>query len=153
MTQVNVLPGQPPASPQALESAAHELAQDHGETPQQRLELLDAPEEWAAFSLPEKTESGCWRSSVVFEGMHCAACAITLEDALRAVPGVQSVQISGASHRGQIVWSPELTRPSEWMHSVERHGYKALPANDAHAHARRREEARRMVWRWAVAAL
>jgi Cu2+-exporting ATPase len=39
------------------------------------------------------------------------------------------------------------------MRSVERHGYKALPANDAHAHARRRQEARRMVWRWAVAAL
>jgi Cu2+-exporting ATPase len=153
MTQVNVLPGQPPASPQAFESVASELTQAHRDTPQQQLELLDAPEEWAAFSLPEKTESGCWRSSVVFEGMHCAACAITLEDALRAVPGVQSVQISGASHRGQIVWSPELTRPSEWMRSVERHGYKALPANDAHAHARRRQEARRMVWRWAVAAL
>lgn len=153
MTQVNVLPGQHPAFPQALESVASEQAQAQSDTPQQRLELLDAPEEWAAFSLPEKTESGCWRSSVVFEGMHCAACAITLEDALRAVPGVQSVQISGASHRGQIVWSPELTRPSEWMRSIERHGYKALPANDAHAHARRREEARRMVWRWAVAAL
>jgi P-type Cu2+ transporter len=153
MTQVNVLPSLRPASPHAVESVAPELTQAHGDTPQQRLELLDAPEEWAAFSLPEKTESGCWRSSVVFEGMHCAACAITLEDALRAVPGVQSVQISGASHRGQIVWSPELTRPSEWMRSVERHGYKALPANDAHAHARRREEARRMVWRWAVAAM
>ena len=118
-----------------------------------RLQLLDEPQEWAAFSLPEKDESGCWRSSVVFEGMHCAACAITLEDALRAVPGVRSVQISGASHRGQVVWSPECTRPSQWMRSVERHGYKALPANDAHAHARRREEARRMVWRWAVAAM
>jgi Cu2+-exporting ATPase len=136
-----------------LESAALALSSVECDTPQQRLQLLDAPEEWAAFSLPEKTGSGCWRSSVVFEGMHCVACAITLEDALRAVPGVQSVQISGASHRGQIVWSPELTRPSEWMRSVERHGYKALPANDAHAHARRREEARRMVWRWAVAAL
>lgn len=89
----------------------------------------------------------------MFEGMHCAACAITLEEALRAVPGVQSAQISGASHRGQIVWSAELTRPSEWMRSVERHGYKALPANDAHAHAQRRGEARRMVWRWSVSAM
>jgi len=85
--------------------------------------------------------------------MHCAACAITLEDALRAVPGVQSAQISGASHRGQVVWSAKLTRPSQWMRSVERAGYKALPANDAHAQAQRREEARRMVWRWAVSAL
>ncbi len=153
MTQVNVLPGQPAAPTEKGALAALAPAPTEHNTPQQRLELLDAPEEWSAFSLPEKTDSGCWRSSVVFEGMHCAACAITLEDALRAVPGVQSVQISGASHRGQIVWSPDLTRPSEWMRSVERHGYKALPANDAHAHARRREEARRMVWRWAVAAM
>jgi Cu2+-exporting ATPase len=153
MTQVNVLPGLPAAPSEKRALAALALAPTEHNTPQQRLELLDTPEEWSAFSLPEKTDSGCWRSSVVFEGMHCAACAITLEDALRAVPGVQSVQISGASHRGQIVWSPELTRPSEWMHAVERHGYKALPANDAHAHARRREEARRMVWRWAVAAM
>ena len=153
MTQVNVLPGLLAAPSEKGAMAALTLASTEREIAQERLELLDAPEEWAAFSLPEKTDSGCWRSSVVFEGMHCAACAITLEDALRAVPGVQSVQISGASHRGQIVWSPELTRPSEWMRSVERHGYKALPANDAHAHARRREEARRMVWRWAVAAM
>lgn len=148
MTQVNVLPqatpmAAEPMGPMGPSSEDHDL----------RLQLLDEPQEWAAFSLPEKDESGCWRSSVVFEGMHCAACAITLEDALRAVPGVRSVQISGASHRGQVVWSPECTRPSQWMRSVERHGYKALPANDAHAHAQRREEARRMVWRWAVAAM
>ena len=121
MTQVNVLPqatpmAAEPMGPMGPGSEDHDL----------RLQLLDEPQEWAAFSLPEKDESGCWRSSVVFEGMHCAACAITLEDALRAVPGVRSVQISGASHRGQVVWSPECTRPSQWMRSVERHGYKAL---------------------------
>ncbi|PIT75007.1 cation-translocating P-type ATPase [Limnohabitans sp. G3-2] len=139
MTQVKELPPSPVAQ--------------QPDAPEQQAQLLDDPSEWSTFSLPEKTDNGCWRSSVVFEGMHCAACAITLEDALLAVPGVQSVQISGASHRGQIVWSPEQTRPSQWMHAVERHGYKALPANDAHAHQRRREEARRMVWRLAVAAM
>ncbi len=119
----------------------------------QRMKLLDDAQEWAAFSLPEKTHAGCWSSSVVFEGMHCAACAITIEDALRSVPGVASVQVNAASHRGRIVWSPDQTRPSEWMRSVERFGYKAIPANDAHAHERRRQEARRMVWRLSVAAL
>ena len=142
MTEVNVLP--------SLNSdVSHGEAMD-GE---QRLKLLDDPQEWAAFSLPEKTQAGCWSSSVVFEGMHCAACAITLEDALRSVPGVDSVQINAASHRGRIVWSPDVTRPSEWMRSVERFGYKAIPANDAYAHERRRQEGRRMVWRLAVAAL
>ncbi len=142
MTEVNVLPSPPLA-----------IAQEDALEREQGLKLLDDPQEWAAFSLPEKTQAGCWSSSVVFEGMHCAACAITLEDALRAVPGVGAVQINAASHRGRIVWSPELTRPSEWMRSVERFGYKAIPANDAHAHERRRQEGRRMVWRLAVAAL
>ena len=146
MTQVNVL------SEDLLALDAGQGQARSGQDPE-RLRLLDEPEEWTAFSLPEKDAPGRWRSSVVFEGMHCAACAITLEDALRSVPGVSEVQISGASHRGQIVWSSDQTRPSEWMHSVERLGYRALPANDAHAHQRRRDEARRMVWRWSVAAL
>ena len=141
MTQVNVL------SPVCLDTPAGD------EQAVQRLRLLDDPQEWAQFSLPEKNQTGSWSSSVVFEGMHCAACAITIEDALRSVPGVASVQINAASHRGRIVWSPDQTRPSQWMRSVERFGYKAIPANDAHAHERRRQEARRMVWRLSVAAL
>ena len=85
--------------------------------------------------------------------MHCAACAISIEDALRQIPGVESVQVSAASHRGRIVWSSEQTRPSQWMQASAKAGYKAVPANDAHAHERRRREARRMVWRVAVAGL
>ena len=76
MTQVNVFPGLPAAPSEKGALAALALAPTEHNTPQQRLEMLDTPEEWSAFSLPEKTESGCWRSSVVFEGMHCAACAI-----------------------------------------------------------------------------
>jgi len=155
MTRVNVLPALSSDTRAATEAlAATQAASSQGQNPEaERLQLLDTQQEWSAFSLPDKAEVGCWRSSVVFEGMHCAACAITLEDALRSVPGVVSVQISSASHRGQIVWSPARTRPSEWLQSVQRVGYKALPANDAHAHETRRQEARRMVWRLSVAAL
>jgi P-type Cu2+ transporter len=153
MTQVNVFSGVPAhgAEPRDVPQAhSTPVAKSDADA---RLQLLDTPEEWAAFSFPKNSEPDAWTSSVVFEGMHCAACAITLEDALRSVPGVRSAQISGASHRGQIVWSAKLTRPSEWMHAVERHGYKTVPANDAHAHAFRRDEARRMVWRWSVSAM
>ena len=124
------------------------------ETPTaEHLRLLDDPLEWAQFSQPQAGQRNCWSSSVVFEGMHCAACAISIEEALRRVPGVQSVQVSAASHRGRIVWSSEQTRPSQWMQASAAAGYKALPANDAHAHERRRLEARRMVWRVSVAGL
>ena len=117
----------------------------------ERLKLLDDPQEWAQFSHAQP--DGQCASSVVFDGMHCTACAIAIEDALLQVPGVQSVQISAASHRGRVVWSPERTHPSVWMAAAEQAGYRAVPANDAHAHERRRQEARRMVWRVAVAGL
>src|SRR5574343_1819648 len=119
----------------------------------EHLRLLDDPQEWSQFSQPEPAQDGCWASSVVFEGMHCAACAITIEEALRQLPGVQSVQVSAASHRGRGVWSSCQTQPSLWMQASAAAGYKAVHANDAHAHERRRREARRMVWRVAVAGL
>ena len=65
--------------------------------PAERLVLLDDPQEWSAFSRPVDQRPSCWESSVVFEGMHCAACALTIEDALRAVPGVESVRVSAAT--------------------------------------------------------
>ena len=119
----------------------------------EQLRLLDDPAEWPQFSQVDPAQDGCWTSSVVFEGMHCAACAISIEDALRQVPGVESVQVSAASHRGRVVWSAQKTKPSLWMQASAAAGYKAVPANDAHAHERRRQEARRMVWRVAVAGL
>ena len=139
MTSVNLAQGMQPATPWRVED--------------ERLVLLDDPQEWVNFSQPEPGQEGCWASSVVFEGMHCAACAISIEDALRRVPGVKSVQVSAASHRGRVVWSAQQTRPSQWMQASAEAGYKPLPANDAHAHERRRREARRMVWRVAVAGL
>ncbi len=140
MTSVNVAQ----ATPHLLTSSS---------TDAEGLVLLDDPQEWPRFSQPEPGRTNCWSSSVVFEGMHCAACAISIEDALRQIPGVESVQVSAASHRGRIVWSSEQTRPSQWMQASASAGYKAVPANDAHAHERRRREARRMVWRVAVAGL
>ena len=140
MTSVNVAQ----ATPHLLTSSS---------TDAEGLALLDDPQEWPRFSQPEPGRTNCWSSSVVFEGMHCAACAISIEDALRQIPGVESVQVSAASHRGRIVWSSEQTRPSQWMQASASAGYKAVPANDAHAHERRRREARRMVWRVAVAGL
>ena len=117
------------------------------------LTMLDDPDEWSAFSRPLAGQPSCWESSVVFEGMHCAACALTIEDALRKVPGVLSADISAASHRGRIVWSDSATRPSGWMQAAARVGYSVVPANDAFANDRRRVETRQALWRLGVAGL
>ena len=115
--------------------------------------LLDHAQEWSDFSQASQQNPNVWTSSVVFEGMHCTACAINIEDALLAVPGVVSAQISSASHRGRVVWSSTTTQPSQWMQAVAKIGYRTVPANDALANEVRREDARKMLWRVGVAGL
>jgi Cu2+-exporting ATPase len=88
---------------------------------------------------------------MVLDGMHCAACALTIEEALRAVPGVESADVSAATHRARVVWNPAMVRPSQWMERVRKAGYQAMPAMDALARERRLAESRKALWRWLVA--
>ena len=117
------------------------------------MRLLDDLREWSAFSRPLPDREGFWESHLMIEGMYCAACALTVEDALQAVPGVQSAVVSAGSRRARLVWSAEQTRPSAWMHAVQKSGYRAVPALDALAGERRRQETRKALWRWLVAGL
>ena len=118
-----------------------------------RLRLLDEPQEWSAFSRPDVQRDNVWESNILIEGMHCAACALTLEDALLGVPGVLTAEVSAGSHRARVVWSADAVRPSDWMHAVQVAGYRAVPANDAFARERRKNEARKALWRLLVAGL
>ena len=117
------------------------------------LQLLDDPQEWSAFSRPSVAAKGCWESSVVVEGMHCAACSFTVEDAIAAVPGVVSAQVSAGSHRARVVWDAQRVQPSAWMLAIQSRGYRAVPANDVFASERRHKESRKALWRWLVAGL
>lgn len=117
-----------------------------------QIELLDDPDEWGVFSRRCANQADAWESSVAIEGMHCAACALTVEDALKAVPGVKDVQVSPGSHRARVTWLPEQVKPSQWMQALQGTGYRAVPANDAFASQRRRQEARQTVWQWALPA-
>jgi Cu2+-exporting ATPase len=89
----------------------------------------------------------------MIEGMHCSACALTIEDALLSVPGVLQADVSAGSHRARIVWQSDRVQPSAWMRAVLAAGYRAVPANDAFAREQRRSEARKALWRLAVAGL
>lgn len=120
---------------------------------QEMLQLLDDPQEWGAFSRVNPQDASRWESCVVIEGMHCAACALTVEQALRRVPGVASAQVSAASRRATVVWSSRHAKPSQWMQAVQDAGYRAVPANDLLASGRRVRESRLALWRWLVAGL
>ncbi len=117
------------------------------------LQLLDDEQEWTAFSRPVAKQAGCWESNVLIEGMHCAACALTIEDVLKGVPGVLNAEVSAGSHRAKVVWAEQAVAPSGWMQAVQRAGYRALPANDAFSRERRQVESRKALWRMMVAGL
>lgn len=114
--------------------------------------LLDDPQTWQQYSLPVKSPSpGIWSSQIVIEGMHCAACAFTLETALASVPGVQDVTVNAATHRAKVVWAADKVQPSAWFSAVEQAGYRALPAHDNAQRTARQAESRKALWRLLVA--
>jgi Cu2+-exporting ATPase len=119
--------------------------------------LLDDRQEWLRFSEQHKkshaanNEACVWDSHVVIEGMHCAACAFTVEEALLSIPGVQSAEVNAATHRAKVVWDEKQVMPSQWMQAVARVGYGALPAADSSLRQARYAETRLALWRMAVA--
>jgi Cu2+-exporting ATPase len=112
---------------------------------------LDEPAEWEGFSRPAAGHAGCWESHLAITGMHCAACSLTVEEALARLPGVASVEVNGPAALARLVWSPQHSRPSQWLAALRRAGYGALPAGDVLAAQPRRQAARLMLWRWLVA--
>lgn len=116
-----------------------------------RLRVLDDATEWSAFSRSMGGGEGRWESQVVIEGMHCAACALAIEQALCAVPGVLSAEVNSTSRRARITWSDCQVKPSQWMDAVRRAGYHALPAGDIALREQRRSAQRLALWRWLVA--
>lgn len=119
---------------------------------QARSQVFDDPEEWAQFSQDEAgADPGRWTSQVRVEGMHCAACALTVEQALSRVPGVLSVKVSAAAQRASVTWSARQTRPSQWLEAPKAMGYRLVPDLDLAAVTEGRRQARLMLWRWLVA--
>lgn len=112
---------------------------------------LDESAEWVSFSQAHDNKAHEWESRLAIEGMHCAACAINVEKALKAVPGVLSADVNATSGRARLVWSAEITKPSDWMRAVSKAGYRALPAADAFVQDDRRKNQRLMLWRLLVA--
>jgi Cu2+-exporting ATPase len=116
--------------------------------------LLDDPAELEAFTRWQQEPSGrrVAESSLRIAGMHCAACAGTIEQALVQVPGVIDAAVSAAAQCATVRWDASATRPSALVRAVEAAGYEAAPDTAAAARALRRKESRTALWRLFVAA-
>ncbi|MBC7608111.1 MAG: cation transporter, partial [Polaromonas sp.] len=118
-----------------------------------RLAVYDDPEAWVVFSqqVDKLSQPHVFQSFVTVKGMHCSACALTLEAALLAVKGVVSAQVSAASGRASVTWSAAQTKPSQWLGAGLAQGYQLLPADDTFSFDNDRQQSRLALWRWLVA--
>ncbi len=110
---------------------------------------LDEPDEWSAFSKVVNHQN--WESHLAIEGMHCAACGLNVEKAVKDLPGVVSIDANATTGRARLVWSADKIKPSIWMNAINRAGYRVLPAADVLLRDNRRKNQRRMLWRLLVA--
>jgi P-type Cu2+ transporter len=103
------------------------------------------------FKVPGAAAQGLAESALRIGGMHCAACAGTVERALLAVPGVAHAQVSAASQSAAVQWHTAQTRPSAFVAAVQQAGYTALPNTHFATQRLRQQESRQALWRLFVA--
>lgn len=114
---------------------------------------VDEPEEVARFTRWINDAGGARRgvSSMQLTGMHCAACAGIIEQAIGALSGVDEVRVSASAQRATVQWDPARTQPSQWIEAARRVGYGAAPDAAVAASELRRQEHRQALWRLFVA--
>ncbi|MCX6658418.1 MAG: copper ion binding protein, partial [Euryarchaeota archaeon] len=64
--------------------------------------------------------------SLTIGGMHCATCAVTIQDALKDVPGVKDARVNFALWKATVDYDASVATESQLKTAVEESGYKVL---------------------------
>lgn len=115
--------------------------------------ILDTEDQWLAFSQTygQDLSQPLVESSLLLDGLRCAACSGIIEQGLQAVPGIINVRVSMSKKRAVVVWSPAQTRPSSILAAIKRLGYDANPASHNESQLNITTKSRAAFWRWMVA--
>jgi len=60
-------------------------------------------------------------------GMHCASCAIGIEQGIRALPGVSNISVNYTQEEAEIWYETDQTTEKQIVAAVTRLGYRVLP--------------------------
>lgn len=63
-------------------------------------------------------------------GMSCAACASNIEEAIRAVPGVEACSVNFGAEQAAVTYDPHQTNLTHIQAAVDDAGYGAQPISD-----------------------
>jgi Cu2+-exporting ATPase len=78
----------------------------------------------------------------IVEGMRCAGCARSIEKAVRALPGIDGVDVNAATARVTVNWQGAATTLPQILHAVNDAGFRAVPLAGTEASTRFRAEQR-----------
>lgn len=115
--------------------------------------ILDTEDQWLNFSQPvgQDLSRPLVESSLLLDGLRCAACSGIIEHGLQSMPGIVNARVSMSKKRAVVVWSPNQTRPSSILAAIQRLGYEAHPASYNESQLNITAKSRAAFWRWMVA--
>jgi len=92
-------------------------------------------------------------TSLLIEGISCAACGWLIEKHLRSLPAVAEANLNLSNHRLQVRWADSQLPLSQVLTSLRKIGYAAHPYQADRAAAQLHEENRRAIRQLGVAGL
>ena len=92
-------------------------------------------------------------TSLILEGLTCAACAWLSERHVNSIPGVLEFRVNYATHRASLRWDRSRTSLAGVLEAVARIGFRAHPFDPGRRDSIQRQEQRTALRRLAVAAL
>ncbi|MDF5995941.1 heavy metal translocating P-type ATPase metal-binding domain-containing protein [Pseudomonas aeruginosa] len=127
------------ANPEALPKALSE-----------ELQLYDRPDVQGGFV---RHEGELAETSLMIEGISCAACGWLIEKHLRQLPGVAEARLNLSNHRLHVRWQDSQLPLSQLLGELRQIGYAGHPYQPDHATERLAMENRRALRQLGVAGL
>ncbi len=132
-----------------------------GENPRPADHLVQAaPEEWQVYDRPEvqqelvdRHDDRLCETSLLVEGVHCAACTWLIRQSVGRLPGVHEVEINPATSRATLRWDPSQARLSQLLHGIARLGYRPHPGKRSEGEQIRLREKRTALLRLGLAGM
>ncbi len=118
------------------------------------------PEEWRVFDraavqrdIVEKLDEQQCETSLLIEGVHCAACTWLIRQSLSRIEGVDAVEVNPATTRATLRWNPKQARLSQLLHAIARLGYRPHPGKRSEGEHIRLKEKRQAILRLGLAGM
>jgi len=92
-------------------------------------------------------------TSLILEGITCAACIWLIEQYIAGLPGVEQVRVNYATQRALVRWNDSRIRLSQILQSIRKIGYRALPYDANQQQELHRRQRGQQLRRLAVAGL